>query len=354
MKHSPWYIKLPLITWLGSMVVSALLLASYAFVGDNPESRETISSLYIPTILIGIMAFCLFVWGMIIKKFIDSVFDKKGKLNRKKLFKYPAVLILAIFIISLLTGSVLAAKNISNGRFKSFFNSTTSSPIPKVDTLAPTSNPGNNNLDTDPIITCSIHEKCGGGSKQLKQSVCNNMICCFYDSKCGGPKFVYKSECGQSVTCCGLSDGSWKTMKVDECNKLHNSYKSNNNGSTYTYSNSNYPPCTIYYPALKYSQTYSYTSPEQCQQWKNNVNSSTTSTYTPIPQATYSTPAPTPQPTTDPALCSQAVAMWNSYKENFDESKYSSSYEAVLALDAERQIIQNELYSYGCTNKISI
>lgn len=39
-----------------------------------------------------------------------------------------------------------------------------------------------------------------------------------------------------------------------------------------TYIPSSYPPCTIYYPVLHYSQTYNYMSPESCRAAQNSAN----------------------------------------------------------------------------------
>jgi len=105
-----------------------------------------------------------------------------------------------------------------------------------------------------------------------------------------------------------------------------------------------YPPCTIYYKYSKKSYTYTHLSPEECVIEQRKAN--------PTP-----TPTVTPAPTTDPALCSKAVAMWNDYKADFYATKYnnySSSFEALQALEAERQVVQSQIYSYGCTNKISL
>lgn len=37
----------------------------------------------------------------------------------------------------------------------------------------------------------------------------------------------------------------------------------------------NYPPCTIYYPALGYSRTYNYTSPSDCSYWQERAKVTT-------------------------------------------------------------------------------
>lgn len=45
-----------------------------------------------------------------------------------------------------------------------------------------------------------------------------------------------------------------------------------------------YPPCTIYYPALNKTTTYTYMSPEECQKQKDYINNlSNQQTLTPIP-----------------------------------------------------------------------
>jgi hypothetical protein len=136
----------------------------------------------------------------------------------------------------------------------------TFTPVPE--TPIPTVNP-------DPIIKCNINTSCGGGSKQLKQSVCNNMICCLYDAKCGGPKFVNKSQCGSNITCCGLNDGSWTIMDNDQCNKVHNADKSNTTTQVVTQPSTglNY---YCYDNTLKY--WYYTSSGEQCN--KDNLISS--------------------------------------------------------------------------------
>jgi len=181
---------------------------------------------------------------------------------------------------------------------------------------------------SDPIVNCTINANCGGGTRQMKQSECNQSICC----QIGNNWSIYPSK--------------------TTCTQAQNNFYAINSGVT----TNNYPPCTIYYPALGYSQTYSYISPEQCQIWKNNATKSTTNTY--VPSVTIApTPTLTPVPTTDPNLCSQAVAEWNSYKEDFYATRYntySSSAEAIIVLNSEMQEIQSLIYSYGCNNKLSL
>jgi len=52
-----------------------------------------------------------------------------------------------------------------------------------------------------------------------------------------------------------------------------------------------YPPCTIYYPALNYTETYEYMSPEYCELSKKTLATSTPqATVAPIPIIDYVTP----------------------------------------------------------------
>lgn len=130
------------------------------------------------------------------------------------------------------------------------------SPLP-IQYIAPT-------IDSDPIVDCKFTYL---GIIRLKRSVCSKST----DCQIGG-KWIYYD----SVDKC-------KQDQKTEVDQKFQQWKDNNPIYTIapwpTYPN--YPPCIVYYPALGYSQTYLFTSPEQCQQWKNNVNSTTTTVYTP-------------------------------------------------------------------------
>ena len=174
----------------------------------------------------------------------------------------------------------------------------------------------------DYIVTCNVSSNCGGGTRSLKKSECDNS------------------------TCCQIGDKWYYYPTKTACTQAQNNYND---------PSSNYPPCTVYYSALGYSRTYSYISPEECQQAKNNVSSTTTNTY--IPPTIVPLPTLVPQPTTDPALCANAVAEWRKYVEDFYQNKYnnySSSAEAIMALESDRQVIQNQINSYGCINVLRL
>jgi len=52
------------------------------------------------------------------------------------------------------------------------------------------------NVDSDPIVNCIIHEKCGGGSTRIKKSVCDNSICCTYPDR--NVFYLDKNQCNSS------------------------------------------------------------------------------------------------------------------------------------------------------------
>jgi len=195
-----------------------------------------------------------------------------------------------VFIVLGLIGTFIAyAKTqIANNPF-----STTPTPAVKsastrvVDSPTPTST-----IDPNPIITCNIHASCGGGSKQMRKSVCDSMNCCLIDKRCGGPKFITKSECNNSF-CCLLNDGTGVLLSSKSA--CDNYYPSNNatnspsTNNTYTYTPPTYYTCTLYYPALHTSSTYTmlYKTKEECDAEQAILNQSGSSNQAPLPQPTF-------------------------------------------------------------------
>lgn len=261
-----------------------------------------------------------------IKKFIK---------NNPILFSTKYLTLIFIIIVAfLLVGANLIDSRIASLNVNSTINSsptptdvpiptamsTTPTPIPRQIYIAPA-------IDPNPIVNCNISSTCGGGTRQMKKSECDQSICC----QLGSAWSVYPSRTA--------------------CTQAQSNYNSNNSGS-------NYPPCTVYYPALHTFSTYSYTSPETCRQWQNTANTGSTNV---IQQ-------PIPVPTKDNSeynnllkqlqeACQRVVAEWNTYKENFyanEYNNYSSSAEAIQILEARRQTYQQESYSVGCTQTISL
>lgn len=107
------------------------------------------------------------------------------------------------------------------------YNTPTTEPV-----VYATQKPVVKTINNDPIVACNINSNCGGGTKQMKNSDCTKSICC------------------------QIANGSWILTDKDSCNKAQTN---------------NYPACTIYYPSLGYSKTYTNTSPSDCEYWKQRA-----------------------------------------------------------------------------------
>lgn len=145
-------------------------------------------------------------------------------------------------------------------------------------------------VETDPVVACNVHANCGGGTKQLKQSICSESICC--QLKSGWVFYESKSKCTTDQNAqYNSGSGSSNTVYVP----------------TWT-PKPTQPPCTVYYPATNTYYTYTTFTPAECETERSR----------------YATPVKTPTPTIDPALiqahqdaCNQVQAEWQAYKENF-------------------------------------
>lgn len=117
-------------------------------------------------------------------------------------------------------------------------------------------------IETDPIINCSIHTNCGGGSHQVRQSVCNNETCCGpIASECGGGyKLISKLECNSQI-CCQVGNGWSIYPSKDKCVQAQQSNQSSNQTiqNTQKSSGNNF---YCYNNANKYS--YYTSSGDQC------------------------------------------------------------------------------------------
>lgn len=222
--------------------------------------------------------------------------------------------------------------SIKENQLKNYKNTmTTTIPTPAV-TISPTPKPSTKRTppkvtETEKLINCEISNNCGGGYKKMTKEQCSNSVCC----QIGSSWSIYPSS--------------------QDCT---NAQKNSNLGD-------NYPPCTVYYPALNYSQTYNHISPSQCSLWQSQANSNNNSAY---PTNSYIQPSTQQdtslyqeQLTQHQEACNQAVSEWNTQKQQFYDTEYnnySSSYEAMQVLESRRQTYQQELYNAGCTNTISL
>jgi hypothetical protein len=110
----------------------------------------------------------------------------KKTLPQPKRFSCPypsffSVRLSSIFAIILLLASIgfLYAKNLGLEQRYEKQNQPSVLQSPTITTLTPTPKPAvKGTSNPDPIITCSIHANCGGGSRQMKKSECDQTTCC--------------------------------------------------------------------------------------------------------------------------------------------------------------------------------
>jgi len=252
-----------------------------------------------------------FLFGVVHNPKKKKVKLVKNIKTNKLVWKFVLLVWILIFTALFLNTTVFGAKLISlTTAVKSFLAIQSPSPLPTnlpISTISPTTTL-KPYIDPNPIITCNIHASCGGGSQQLRKNVCDSMNCCLIDQKCGGPKFIAISECNNNI-CCGLKDGSWTFTSSNQCNSIHNSYKTDTSNSN---TNANMIPCEIYWAYSNKTEIYQLT-PEQCVYYKESAKPTT---YTTLPIIT-------PIPTINPAVEQQRLADIQRCKDSA-KSKYDS------------------------------
>lgn len=156
--------------------------------------------------------------------------------------------------------------------FKNFPTITTSTPKPVRKTY----------VDPDPITSCtSSYPNCVGQSISLKSSQCSSITCC----QIGNKWSIYADK--------------------NKCTQDQNAYYGKSNPSTSTNNSGNnsyipptYYPCTLYYPALHYSQYYPslYKTKADCDSAQASLNQGTSTTQNSTPtSAPTSVPIPNQQ-----------------------------------------------------------
>lgn len=272
--------------------------------------------------------------------------NKKGKEVTKTNSFSLYVIIFIILLICLLAFLITKDSGLILGKHYEITPTPTS--IPTIfDTPTPTPKP--TYIDPNPIISCSINASCGGGYRQMRKSECDASTCCLIDVKCGGPQVMSKAACASSY-CCILKDGAGKLLNSKaECDNYYSNPNPKTNSNTpviNTYNAPSYPSCTVYYPGLHYSQTYTNISPDLCKSWQDAANAGgTTNTQSAIP---------TPTPTVDnSAICNQIIQEWDIVKTQINDGNYSSSAEEAVAYISTRDSYRQKLSSYGCPGTVN-
>lgn len=176
------YFLISTTVWIATIVLLPILTSTYP---SRPDVPLVLHAFAIVDVLIGIAAFLVMsvlgtvMWVRYARREILP-FIRSGKYY---------------FLFLLLIGAfLLGALSINNTAFSRMLGLTTqATPTPSLAVApSPTNTPmPTPTLDSNPIITCNIHESCGGGSKLLRHNVCSNSTCCgfsdgrwiFYESK---------------------------------------------------------------------------------------------------------------------------------------------------------------------------
>lgn len=117
-----------------------------------------------------------------IKRFFNdfSAWARKRKSILNKLLILMVIIDVAVFAYILGQNQSLSlnkkeVKEETLLKTKFIFSTLTPTPTPTTVIFPMTKK---TNIESDPVITCTIPEDCGGGTKKIKQSVCEQMTCC--------------------------------------------------------------------------------------------------------------------------------------------------------------------------------
>lgn len=169
------------IVWIVTICVFVLMLLIFV-----PKNWPGISVfILIFDVSIGILAFLV-----LMVNWITSGLSKHHKIRKIiYAFKTPALVVTLLFL-SLFSGGLIVNK----GDFAETFRDTseiisslakanrptpvpvpTLIPFPTSEPLEPTEAPY---VNPDPTVNCNVNSECGGGTRRLTKSQCNNSICC--------------------------------------------------------------------------------------------------------------------------------------------------------------------------------
>jgi hypothetical protein len=281
-----------------------------------------------------------------------------GTNNRKGFALLPIILVVSsVVAIGIGFGAVIVTRDVFVKNSRSHFPAPTAPVQILGDTVAPEVIP---TADPDPVVDCTFTHI---GTKRLKNSICKKSTECqvgdkwiYYSSvaKCKADQQNVASNANPTRTgsivkyhdWCNnkevsvyqnelitkkSSDGKTYSMTKDDWNCYEKYLASKGTGSGGTSTVNNYPPCTVFYPALGYSQTYSYTSPSTCSLWQSQANAGSQNmvTYPTTKPLPTSVPVPQYRDYNDP-VCQNIRNEWEKVKAaigplDFTNHNYSNS-----------------------------
>lgn len=261
MKKFWWYVWLFTLTIAVSDFIYVIFIRKELF----DKTRNIFALIFIISLILSGISFLIAILTSVIRKNLKNkmkvVFKK---INNVSLVNIGVIIgfILNLFILK----NVIALFNDDELKINSQNTTPTIISVPTpIPTISAQNTQQNNyqyvqpTIDPDPLITCSIHASCGGGSRQMKKSECNNMNCCLINQRCGGPKFITIAECNNSF-CCLLKDGTGKLLTSK--NACNNYYSNNTSDSVSAVPVKSYYSCYL---------CYHYSSGDQCKTYNNLV-----------------------------------------------------------------------------------
>jgi hypothetical protein len=186
-------------------------------------------------------------------------------MEKKKPFIVNIVIIFVLVLIALLfVRDSLGSLSMLAG-LRAVPSATPQVTLQATATLKPTEAPTRAvpTYDPDPIIKCNIAAQCGGSTIELRQSVCNNSICCGFQ----GGKWVFytdKNKC--------LSDQ--KSGSVSDQNFNNSTINTQNTGSF---------DCLVSWPCTGESKIFKASDQSQCSMWQKSALDTCQAAKTPPP-----------------------------------------------------------------------
>jgi len=206
-----------LFCWIASLVFFGILLVWMNKVGDQKPLYQTLANIWIFDILFGIVSFVVLIVSSANsgnklaekEKTVKKVETQKVQ-NIQTFNPWFALSMVLLVVLAYLVGT-------KNSTFLGFTTTATPTPtsqiMPSVTQVPLVTTKPNTYIDPDPPVHCKVHEKCGGGTKPLKKSECDNSICCTYPD--GTAKFLLsKSECNSSSSDTTTNQNGSGTNKV--------------------------------------------------------------------------------------------------------------------------------------------
>ena len=283
------------------------------------------------------------------KKFTNI---NKKKISSKKEIKKPIetmgneipnkflAILLALIILFASYFYVRAENNEKNLRNKEFTSNLEPTPTILQPTPTPTTTPIRiqPTVDPDPIIDCKFTYL---GTIRLRRSVCSKST----DCQIGG-KWVYydsvekcKADQKASNNSTGSVSNTFQPVNYYKCTLCYHNYQSSDNCVTYDSLVKTKAECDAEQAKLD-SYGKSYVIPTATP----TINQSAIDEYNQLVKDHQT-------------ACDAAAADWIRIREQFEATQfnnYSSSAEAVMALQQRMAQYQQELYGAGCSNKISL